>query len=91
MKMLFIGGTLDGKYMDVPVKKYTWKVIHLTSVPASKYAKGSEVPFIAPVRTVDRYRKVDISLCEMMVIDYLSVGEVIPRLMGGYRPDMTTI
>ena len=86
--MLFIGGSQDGKYIEVPVKRTTWEISNLSKVPIRSYCKGVDIPITAPAGTVERYRKVDISLCEMMVINYLSVGEVIPRLMGGYRPDV---
>ena len=88
MKMLFIGGSQDGKYIDVPVNKDTWDIVNLSKVPMPAYCKGADVPITAPAGTAERYRKVGISLCEMMVVSYLSVGEVIPRLMGNYRPEV---
>lgn len=87
MKMLFIGGSLDGKEIEVPDKMNFWKATNLSKVPVSAYAKGTEVPITAPAGTVEKYRRVGISLCDMMVIDYISVGEVIPRLMCNYSPD----
>ena len=87
MKMLFIGGSQDGKYIEVPDKETTRRVVSLSKVLVSAHAKGAEIPISAPAGTVETYRKVGISLCDMMVISYLSVGEVIPRLMGNYRPE----
>ena len=80
MKMLFIGGSQDGEYIEVPVRQNTQEVSNLSRDQATNAS--------SPTGTVETYRKVSISLCEMMVIDYLSVGEVIPRLMGNYRPEV---
>lgn len=85
--MLFIGGSQDGKSIDVPAKASEWKIANLSKVSVSAYAKGTEVPISAPAGAVEIYRKVGIALCEMMVIDYLSVGDVVPRLLGNYRPE----
>ena len=80
MKMLFIGGSQDGKMVEVPVRQNTQEVSNLSRDQATNTS--------APAGTVERYRRVSISLCEMMLVDYLPVGEVIPRLMGGYRPEV---
>ena len=68
--MLFVGGSQNGKWIEVPDGRIVWDTSHLNA------------------ETVETYRKISISLCEMMVIDYLSVGEVIPRLMGNYKPEV---
>ena len=88
MKMLFIGGTQDGEFIEVPDNKNIWDVANLSKVPIRSYCKRAEVPITAPAGTVERYRRVSISLCEMMLVDHLSVGEVIPRLMGNYSPEV---
>ena len=74
--MLFIGGLEDGKDIDIP-----------SDIVVKRFMTGSPLSKTPPNGTVETYRRVSISLCEMMVIDYLSVGEVIPRLMGNYRPE----
>lgn len=86
--MLFIGGSQDGKNIEVPAKANRWEIANLSKSPISAYAKGAKVPISAPAGTVETYRKIGIVLCEMMVIDYLSVGDVVPRLMGNYRPEV---
>jgi hypothetical protein len=75
--MLFIGGSQDGKYIDVP-----------NGMNEKVYMHGSPLSKTPPNGTLEKYRRVSISLCEMMVVEYLSVGEVIPRLMGHYRPEV---
>ena len=85
--MLFIGGSQDGKYIEVPDRTNIWRIAKPRKVLVSACV-GIKVPTSAPDGPEEVYRKVDISLCEMMVIDYLSVGEIVPRLMGGYRPEV---
>ena len=85
MKMLFIGGSRDGKYIEVPDERVMWETANFSKSP---YCRGVEVPLTAPAGTVETYRRVSISLCEMMLVDHVSVGEVIPRLMGCYRPEV---
>lgn len=87
MDMLFIGGSQDGKYIEVPDKANIWRMAKPRKVLVGACV-GVEVPKSAPDGLEEVYRKIDISLCEMMVVDNLSVGEVIPRLMGGYRPEV---
>ena len=88
MKMLFVGGSQDGKYIDVPDNRVVWECANFSDVPVRSYCKGAEVPLTTPAGTVETYRRVGIALCEMMVVDYLSVGEVVPRLIGNYRPEV---
>ncbi len=82
MKMLFIGGSQDGEYIDVP-NRMIWEI------PVQPCLKdGVESATTAPAGMVERYRRVSISLCDMMLVDHMSVGEVIPRLMDCYRPEV---
>ena len=85
--MLFIGGSQDGKRIDVPDNRGVWEIGNLSKVPAQFYCKGARIPITAPAGEVERYMKVNFERCEMMLIDYLSIGDIMPRLLGNYMPE----